>query len=144
MKLSSLLIGASFALVVAAVLMLILGVHFRAPLPVQGAALYDPAKEVLVEGVVTESLDFACPVSEGEIGTHLIVKTAKGLVQVHLAPARILRSQKIAYHAGETISVVGASVPMIGGHDVIAREITRNNETNLLRDPKGNLLLTQY
>jgi len=144
MKLSSLLIGGSVALLVAAVLMVILGINFRAPVKAQGAALYDRTKEVQVEGVVAGTEDFVCPVSGSEIGSHLQLETANGRVQVHLAPARILRSRQIGYRVGDRIVVIGSQVKLLGNQDVIAREITHGNETIMLRDPTGQLLLTQY
>ncbi len=143
MKLSSILSGVAFAAVVAVVLLLIMGVHFQRP-QVQGAALYDPATETTVSGVVTEVSDFACPVSEGEMGAHLMLQTAKGVVQVHLAPARIMRGQKLSFAPGDQLQVVGSRARMLGRSDFIAREIKRGNETLIFRDPKGKLLLTQY
>ena len=143
-KLSSLFIGASVALLVAAVLMVILGINFHAPVKGEGAALYSPAKEVQVEGVVANTEDFVCPVSGSEIGSHLQMETADGRVQVHLAPARILRSRQIGYRIGDRIVVIGSRVRLMGNEDVIAREITRETETIMLRDPTGELLLTQY
>src|SRR5438445_11920729 len=43
MKLSSLFLAPIFAVAVIAVLLMVLGVNFRPPLPAQGAALYNPA-----------------------------------------------------------------------------------------------------
>jgi len=123
---------------------LIMGVRFQQPLPAQGAALYDPAKETVIKGTVTEVSDFACPVSEGEIGAHLMLQTASGVVQVHLAPARIMRGQKLSFARGDQLEVVGSHVRMFGQSDLIAREITRGNETLVFRDPKGKLLITQW
>jgi hypothetical protein len=144
MKLSSVLSGVVFACVVAVVLLLIMGVHFQRPLPVQGTALYNPANEIIVKGVVTEISDFACPVSEGEIGSHLMLQTANGVVQVHLAPARIMRGQKLTFARGDQLEVVGSQARMLGKKDLIAREITRGNETLVFRDPTGKLLVTQW
>jgi len=144
MKLSSIVSGIAFAAVVAVVLLLIMGVHFQRPIPAQGAALYDPATETIARGVVTEVNDFACPVSEGEIGTHLMLKTADGVVQVHLAPSRILRGQKLSFATGDQLVVVGSRVRPLGKSDLIAREIKRDNETTIFRDPQGKLLLTQW
>ncbi|HKT88593.1 MAG TPA: hypothetical protein VJQ59_09170 [Candidatus Sulfotelmatobacter sp.] len=144
MKLSSVISGVVFAGVVAVVLLLIMGVHFQRPLPVQGTALYDPAAETILKGVVTEVKDFACPVSEGEIGTHLMLQTATGVVQVHLAPARIMRGQKITFARGDVMEVVGSQARMLGKSDLIVREITRGSETLVFRDPKGKLLITQW
>jgi hypothetical protein len=39
---------------------------------------------------------------------------------------------------------VGSQSHMLGNKDLIAREITRGNETLVFRDPKGKLLITQW
>jgi hypothetical protein len=144
MKLSSMVLGTGLALGVAAVLMVVLGVNFQMPLPANSAELYNPANEIIVTGVVTESRDFICPVSEQEVGSHLLVQTANGVMLVHLAPARVLRGQKIVFAKDDNIAVVGSRVPQLGKNDLIAREITRGNETIVFRDQQGKLMLTQY
>jgi hypothetical protein len=144
MKLSSILSGVMFAVVVVVVLLLIMGVHFQKPPSAQGAALYDPATETIVRGVVTDVSDFTCPVSEGEMGSHLMLQTSTGVIQVHLAPARIMRGQKLSFARGDQLEVVGSRARMLGKNDLIAREIKRGNETLIFRDPQGKLLLTQW
>jgi translation initiation factor IF-2 len=103
MKLSSLVVGAVSAIAVIAVVLLIAGVHFERPVAVQGAALYNPSNEVVLKGVVREIQEFTCPVSESEMGAHLLLNTDHGVVQVHLAPGRILRSQNISFAPGDQI-----------------------------------------
>jgi hypothetical protein len=143
MKLSSLFIGMIFAVAVIAVLLMVFGVSFHRPLPVQGAALYNPANEVAVKGVVQEVQEFACPVGEGEMGTHLMLKTGDGVLQVHLAPARIMRSQNLTFAPGDQIEVVGSKFRFQGQGGLIAREVIRGNESFIFRDPQGKLLITQ-
>jgi hypothetical protein len=143
MRISSLLYGMVFAVVVVVVLLLIMGVSFNRPVSVQGAALYHAADEVVVGGRVQEVQEFDCPVSEGELGSHLMLKTGDGMVQVHLAPVRIMRGQKLSFAPGEQISVVGSKIRLNGKNGVIAREITRGNETFIFRDSSGKLLLVQ-
>jgi hypothetical protein len=144
MKLTSILSGVVFAGVVTVVLMLIMGVHFQRPLPAQGAALYDPATETVVKGVVSEVRDFTCPVSEEEMGSHLLLQTAEGVIQVHLAPARIMRGQKLSFVRGQQLTVVGSRARMLGKDDLIAREVQRGDETLIFRNPQGKLLLSQW
>jgi hypothetical protein len=144
MKLSSLFLGAGLALVIAAAGMVILGVNFHMPLPANSAELYTPANETMITGTVVETRDFICPVSDQEVGSHLMVQTANGVVQVHLAPARVLRGQKIVFAKNDNITVIGSKVPRLGNSDLIAREITRGNETIVFRDSQGKLMLTQY
>lgn len=143
MRLSSLVVGAISAIAVIAVVLLIAGVHFERPVAMQGAALYKPANEIVIQGRVSEVQEFTCPVSEGEMGEHLILQTSDGAVQVHLAPGRILRSQNISFAAGDQISVVGSKFRWHGNNDVIAREITRGNENFVFRDRQGKLMLMQ-
>jgi len=143
MRIASLLYGMVFAVVAVAALLLVIGVSFHRPVTLQGAALYNPANEVTVKGVVQEVQEFDCPVSEGELGTHLLLKTADRQLQVHLAPARIIRGQKLSFAPGDQLDVVGAQVRFAGENGIIARQITRGNETLIFRDEKGQLLLTQ-
>ena len=142
MKLSSLLIGMLFAVAVIAILLMVFGVSFHRPLA-QGAALYNATNEVAVKGVVQQIQEFACPVGEGEMGTHLMLKTDNGVLQVHLAPARIMRSQNLTFAPGDQIEVVGAKICLQGQDGLIAREIIRGNESFIFRDPQGRLLMMQ-
>jgi len=143
MKLRSLLYGMVFAVVVISVLLLILGVGFHRPVSLQGTALYNAANEVMVKGVVQEVQEFDCPVSEGELGTHLMLKTTDGVLQVHLAPVRVMAGQKINFAPGDEIQVVGAKVRIQGKNGLIAREVTRGNEMFVFRDSVGKLMMVQ-
>jgi len=143
MKTSCFVIGGVCAIAVMTIILLVTGVRFERPLTTQGSALYNPASETSVTGVVQDFKSFACPVSEGEDGGHLIVKTENSVVRVHLAPGRILRSQNITFIPGEQISVVGARFRFESGEDLIAREITRGNSNYVFRDRSGKLMLVQ-
>jgi hypothetical protein len=87
--------------------------------------------------------DFTCPIAEHEVGSHLILDTAKGSVVIHLAPARVMRSQQLTFTTGDKLEIVGAKFRFGGRDGLIAREITRGSETYVLRDPEGKLLLVQ-
>jgi hypothetical protein len=143
MKTSCFVIGGIGAIVVMTVILLITGVRFERPLTAQGSALYDPAGETIVTGVVQDFKTFACPVSEGEDGGHLFVKTENSVVRVHLAPGRILRGQNIFFTAGDHVTVTGAKFRFEGGGDLIAREIARGNSNYVFRDRSGKLMLVQ-
>lgn len=143
MKIQSLLYGMAFSVVVLAVLLLVLGVKFHLPSSGQGAELYNPAEEVTLKGVVEDLQEFACPVSESELGSHLLLKTSDGTVLVHLAPLRIMRGQRLNFAPGDQIKVIGAKVRVAGKRGVIAREIVRGNEDLIFRDRVGHLLMVQ-
>jgi hypothetical protein len=143
MKLSSMVFGTIFAVATVAAVLWILGFGFRPATSAQGAALYDPANEITMRGVVQDVQDFDCPVSEFELSRHLMVKTASELIEVHLAPIRILHGQQLKFSPGDQIEVVGAKVRLAGKDGIIARELTRASETIIFRDRDGKLLLTQ-
>jgi hypothetical protein len=77
------------------------------------------------------------------MGRHLRLQTAQGMMQIHLAPARVMRSQKFTFSPGDQIAVLGSKVSLQGEESIIAREITRGNESFFLRDREGKLLLVQ-
>ena len=143
MKLSSLLLGSLFAIVVFVVVLLFVGGEFHQPLSGSGAALYNPANEVLVKGSVQEVEEFACPVGDNELGSHLMLKTDDGVVRIHLVQSRIMRSQHVSFAPGDQIEVAGAKLHFRGSDDVIAREILRGNETLVFRDHEGKLMMVQ-
>ncbi len=140
MKTTSFLFGLVLAVAVICVLLLTFGVSFRGTGPVK----YNAATETKLTGIVESVQDFACPVSDGEIGTHMKVRTPTGVVQVHLVPARIMRAHEIKLVPGEKVDVVGSKVRFHGDDDVIAREITRGTDYYVFRDQNGKLLLVQY
>jgi hypothetical protein len=134
------IVGAGLVIVVA---MFVLGVNFRRPVGAQGAKLYNAKTEITVTGVVTKVQEFACPVSEGEMGSHLLLKTQDGDFLVHLAPGRILRSQSIRFAPGDRLIVAGSRTLVTGSADLIAREIVRGSEDYVLRDSSGKLMVVQ-
>jgi len=140
MKTSSFLFGLVLAVAVIGVLLLTFGVNFRSTGPLK----YNASTESKTTGIVDSVQDFACPVSEGEIGTHVKIRTDSGLVQVHLAPARIMRAHNLKFVPGERVEVLGSKVRYQGNDDVIAREITRGHDFFVLRDQSGKLVLVQY
>ena len=142
MKPFSLLLGTILSVAVIAVLLLTFGVKPRGPTE-QGAALYNVSAETTIRGVVRTVEDFSCPVSENEIGRHLRLQTATGMMEIHLAPARVMRSQKFTFSPGDQIEVSGSQLSLQGQESIIAREITRGSESFFVRDRQGKLLLIQ-
>ena len=104
------------------------------------APKYDLAKEVTIKGVVQEVKDFKCPVSGG-MGAHLIVKTDKGLVTVHLALSKFLSEYGFSFAKGDEVVIIGVKAKV--GDDenaILARKIDRGNESFTFRDKNGKPL----
>ena len=107
--------------------------------PKQRAPQYNVATEVKVQGVVQEVRQFWCPVN-GDEGTHLMLKTDSGILEVHVAPLRFLQGNGVSFSTGDQIEVVGSTV-IYEGHDaMIARKITRGDQTFAFRQPNGRPL----
>ena len=107
--------------------------------PKQRAPKYNAATEVKVEGVVQEVRQFSCPIN-GDEGTHLMLRTDTGILEVHVAPRRFLQGNGVSFSKGDQIAVVGSTV-IYQGHDaMIARKITRGDQTFAFRQPNGRPL----
>lgn len=107
--------------------------------PKQRAPKYNTGTEVKVEGVVQEVRQFWCPVN-GDEGTHLMLKTDSGMLEVHVAPRRFLQGNGVSFSQGDRIQVVGSMV-IYEEHDaLIARTITRGDQTFAFREPGGRPL----
>jgi len=107
--------------------------------PKQRAPKYNAAAEVKVEGVVREVQQFWCPIN-GDEGTHLMLKTDTGILQVHVAPRRFLQGNGVSFSPGDQIAVVGSTVTYEGHDAMIARKITRGDQTFAFRQPDGTPL----
>ncbi len=103
-----------------------------------GATVYSAAAEVQLKGVVRDVREFVCPESEHEMGAHLMLQTDTGVMEVHLLPSHLMRSRNVSFAPGDRITVVGSEVRVFDRHDVIAREILRDDEKIVLRDQQGN------
>jgi hypothetical protein len=101
--------------------------------------LYTPNSEVKVQGEVLNVKEFYCPVSDDQ-GMHLILRTVRGNVQVHLAPGRFLRSNGLRFEVGEPLEVVGSPIEFKGETDLMARQVVRPQETLMFRDADGKPL----
>ncbi len=73
----------------------------------------------------------------GFMGVHASLKTADGVLDVHLGPDWFVENQELKLAAKDKISVTGSKVTMQGKPTVIATEITRGDESLKLREPDG-------
>ena len=104
------------------------------------APKYDVANEVTIKGVIDEVKDFQCPVSGG-MGAHLVVKTDKGLVTVHLALSKFMSEYGLSFAKGDEVVITGVKAKV--GDDenaILARKIERGNQTFVFRDKEGKPL----
>jgi len=104
----------------------------------QSAALqrsaYDVSREVSLQGTV---VSFAENSATAPLGSHVVIQTASGQVDVHLGDARLLKANHFALAAGDSVRVVGENVPYATGSQFFARILQKGNQTLALRSARG-------
>jgi DNA/RNA endonuclease YhcR with UshA esterase domain len=100
---------------------------------------YDPAQEVKIKGEVVEVKNYDCPIS-GTMGAHLALRTAEGVVEVHLGPSAYLKEYQMAFAKGDKVEVLGNKVTFHDAPAVLVRRVTREQNDYFFRDAKGRPL----
>jgi hypothetical protein len=103
----------------------------------QGAGrMYDPATETTVKGTVEEVKQIPGQ-RGGASGAHLIVKTDKETLEVHLGPTAFLEKEKFTFAKGDQIEVTGSKVKIGAADALLAREVKKGDKTLTLRNAQG-------
>jgi hypothetical protein len=98
--------------------------------------VYRAANEMVAVGTVEDVQEFYCPVTDDR-GTHVLLKSDRGTMLVHVAISRFLREQQFAIRPGERLQVTGAKIRYQGKEGMIAREVIRGDEVFTVRDTAG-------
>ena len=105
----------------------------------QGAgynSIYNPKTVETLSGEVI-SVDRIRPEKGMAYGVHLMVKTDKESVSVHLGPEWYIERQDTEIKAKDTIQVKGSRVTYEGKPAIIAAEVKKGGDVLMLRDEKG-------
>ena len=100
---------------------------------------YDQAKQQTMRGWVMETKDFQCPVS-GTVGSHIVLKTETGNIEVHLAPASFMKQYEINIRKDDNVTIIGSRIMFDGKPALIAKSVAIGRETYNFRDPSGRPL----
>jgi hypothetical protein len=110
------------------------------PAALQGSMMYDVKTETTISGTV-ESVENITGAGgrgrRGMGGTHLVLKTEKDAVDVHVGPTAYLAEKKIALEKGDRLEVLGSRVTVDKETVLIARQIKKGDQTWVLRDAAG-------
>lgn len=96
---------------------------------------YDPSTETTVKGTVKQVKQVSG--RRGWNGTHLLLKTEAGSLQVHAGPSSYITSQGFSFAKGDEIEVLGSKVKPGENEALIAREVKKEDKTLVLRDSQG-------
>jgi hypothetical protein len=102
----------------------------------QYARLYDPKTVETITGEVVK-VDRVTPIHGMSGGVHLVVKTDKGDVSVHLGPQWYLENQDVKVEPKDMVEVRGSRVMVQGKPAIVAADVKKGDETLKLRDEAG-------
>ena len=98
--------------------------------------VYDPATVETVRGEVI-GIEKIAPMKGMKRGIHLLLKTEKETIPVHLGPDWFIERQDTKIVKGDTIEVKGSRVTLGGKPAIIAAEVKKGESVLVLRDSAG-------
>jgi mono/diheme cytochrome c family protein len=101
----------------------------------RGMLHYNPATETTLKGTVEEVKRFTP--GGGWTGTHVVLKTDKGPVDVHMGPSSFLAEKQFTLAKGDQIEVTGSETKYNGTEVLIARQVKKGNQVLTLRNANG-------
>jgi hypothetical protein len=102
----------------------------------QYGRLYDTKTVETISGEVTRVQEMTPYRGMGR-GVHLMLKTDKETISVHLGPAWYIERQDTKIATGDKIEVNGSRITYEGKPAIIAAEIHKGDEVLMLRDANG-------
>jgi hypothetical protein len=100
------------------------------------ARMYNPQTVETVSGEVV-SVDKFTPMKGMSAGVHLIMKTDKETISVHLGPSWYIENQDQEIAPADRIEVKGSRITFQGKPAIIVAEVKKGDEVLMLRDANG-------
>jgi hypothetical protein len=98
--------------------------------------MYNATTVEVLSGVV-ESVDKITPMKGMNSGIHLVLKTDKETIAVHLGPEWYIERQDVKLEKGDRIEVKGSRITFEGKPAIIASECKKGDNVLILRDSAG-------
>ena len=98
--------------------------------------MYNPATVETVSGEV-QKIDKITPMRKMGAGIHLVVKTEKETIPVHLGPEWFIQRLDTKIEKGDKVDITGSRVTLEGKPVIIASEVKKGGEILVLRDNAG-------
>ena len=100
------------------------------------ARMYNPKTVETITGEVL-SVDQITPMKGMSYGVHIMVKTDKETISVHLGPGWYIENQDVKIAPKDKIEVKGSQITFEGKPALIAAEVKKGDEVLTLRDANG-------
>lgn len=97
-------------------------------------AVYSVSREVSLVGTVSSIVENS---KTGPLGTHLIVQSAGGQVDVHIGSAKYLELNKLTLKAGDSVRIVGENFTVGADTVFFARIVQDGTAAVAVRSAKG-------
>ena len=98
------------------------------------SSVYQVGREVTVVGTVSSVVENS---KTGPLGTHVMVQSASGLVDVHIGSAKYLQLNKLNLKTGDSVRILGENF-MVGTDTVFYARIVQDGTAAIaVRSPKG-------
>lgn len=101
------------------------------------ARMYNPQTVETIAGEVVSVGKIMHPMKGMSYGVHLMVKTEKETLSVHLGPGWFLDNQEMKIAPHDMIEVKGSRITFEGKPALIAAEVKKGNEVLTLRSADG-------
>lgn len=98
--------------------------------------MYNQKTVETISGEVV-SVDIITPMKGMCYGVHLMVKTAKETVSIHLGPGWYIENQDTKIEPKDKVEVTGSRITLEGKPAIIAAEVKKGEKTLKLRNKKG-------
>src|SRR5262245_38022016 len=96
---------------------------------------YDRATERSLSGTIRAVASY--PSADGGVGVHIDLKTAEGMVSVHVGPALYIGQQNFWFFADDEIQVIGSRVVQEWNTPIYAKAIVKGSAVLSLRTDEG-------
>ncbi|HYL61857.1 MAG TPA: hypothetical protein VE077_04480, partial [Candidatus Methylomirabilis sp.] len=104
----------------------------RGPAP-QPDLFYNLSRETVLQGTVVSYTEAS---NVAPLGPHVKIQTSSGVVDVHLGDAHLLEANHLTLAAGDSIKVVGETVPFGKTTQFVARVIQKGAQSVVLRSTR--------
>ncbi len=97
---------------------------------------FNPSTVETISGTVA-SVEQTKPMKGMYYGIHIMLKTEKETVEVHLGPGWYVERLDTKIEKGDKLEIKGSRVTMAGKAVIIAAEVKKGDNTLILRDSSG-------